>query len=222
MEISYWQSRWRKGKTGWHMDTVYPPLPTFWDDVNIESGSRILVPLCGKSLDLGWFVDHGHTVTGIDVSAKAIHHIMQQHPESFTKDSSHGFTVYRSESLVLWQGDYSKLPTDEIPTQDLIYDKASIIALPPEKRLDHANKHIELCSTHTQILLQTFEYEQSEMHGPPFAVHEEELKKLFGNRFKLTCIHEQSKMEELQRFKQRGLSSYLTEKVFHLTPLKST
>ncbi|NIT55479.1 MAG: thiopurine S-methyltransferase, partial [Aliifodinibius sp.] len=120
-----------------------------------------------------------------------------------------------------WQGDYAKLPIDQIPSQDLIYDKASIIALPAEKRQQHANKTIELSNSDTQLLIQTFEYNQSEMSGPPFSVDEQELKRLFGHRFKLKCIYEQSKLEELQKFKQRGLSSFLTEKVFHLTPSNS-
>jgi len=219
MELSYWQSRWRKGNTGWHMDTVYPPLPQLWSHLDIKSDARVLVPLCGKSLDLLWLADHCGTVTGVEISPKAVSHVMQQHNKSFMKDTSHGFTIYRSDSLELWEGDFAKLPADQLPPQDLIYDKASIIALPVEKRQRHAEKIIELSNFDTQILIQTFEYDQSEMNGPPFSLDEQELRKLFGHRFKLTCVHEQSKLEELQQFKQRGLSSYLIEKVFLLKPL---
>jgi thiopurine S-methyltransferase len=221
MEISYWQSRWRKGNTGWHIDTVYPPLIHLWSRLGLNADARVIVPLCGKSLDLLWLSDHCDTVTGVEVSPKALSQVMQQHNEPFIKDSNHGFTIYRSDSLVLWEGDFAKLPAGEIPAQDLIYDKASIVALPAEKRPYHAEKIIELSSCYTQLLIQTFEYNQSEMTGPPFSVDEEELKKLFGHRFKLTCLYEQSKLEELQKFKQRGLSSYLTEKVFLLTPSNS-
>jgi len=221
VEISYWQSRWEKGNTGWHMDTVYPPLPNLWNHLGMNAEAQVLVPLCGKSLDLLWLADHCDTVTGVEVSPKALQYVMQEHNESFAQDYSHGFSIYRSDSLVLWQGDYAKLPADQIPSQDLIYDKASIIALPAEKRSRHANKTIELSNSDTQLLIQTFEYNQSEMSGPPFSVDEQELKKLFGHWFKLKCIHEQSKLEELQKFKRRGLSSFLTEKVFHLTPSNS-
>jgi thiopurine S-methyltransferase len=221
MELSYWQSRWQKGNTGWHMDTVYPPLPHLWNQIGMNSDTRVLVPLCGKSLDLLWLTDHCDTVTGVDISPKALQHVMQKHSESFIKDTSHGFTIYRSDSLVLWEGDFAKLPSDQIPPQNLIYDKASIIALPPEKRQRHAEKMIELSSFNTQILIQIFEYDQNEMNGPPFSVEEQELKRLFGNQFKLKCLHEQSKLEELQKFKQRGLSSHLIEKIFHLIPLNS-
>lgn len=221
MEVSYWQSRWQKGNIGWHMETVYPPLSNLWRRIGIKSDTRVLVPLCGKSLDLLWLADHCDTVTGVEISPKALQQVMQQHSESFVQDTRYGFTIYRSKSLVLWEADFAKLPADQIPSQNLIYDKASIVALPPAKRLAHAKKMIELCNPDTQILIQVFEYDQREMDGPPFSVDEQELKKLFGQRFKLKCIHEQSKLEELEKFKRRGLSSYLTEKIFHLTPLNS-
>lgn len=221
MELSYWQSRWQKGNTGWHLDTVYPLLPELWNHIGMTSDARVLVPLCGKSLDLFWLTEHCDTVTGVDISPKALQQLMQKHSESFVKETSHGFTIYRSDSLVLWEGDFAKLPADQIPAQDLIYDKASIIALPPKKRQYHAEKMIELSNANTQILIQTFEYDQNEMNGPPFSVDTKELKKLFGHRFILKCIHEQSKLEELQKFKQRGLSSHLIEKIFHLIPLNS-
>lgn len=187
----------------------------------MNSDARVLVPLCGKSFDLEWLADQCDTVIGVEVSSKALRDVMQQHNESFIQDTSHGFMIYRSNSMELWEGDFAKLPADKIPPQDLIYDKASIIALPAEKRQYHAEKIIELCNYSTQILIQTFEYDQSEMNGPPFSVDEKELKKLFGHRFKLECLHEQSKLEDLQQFKRRGLSSYLIEKVFHLKPLNS-
>ena len=220
MEISYWQSRWKKGHTGWHMDTVYPPLPNLWKQLGFNSEVRVLVPLCGKSLDLHWLADHSIKVIGVDIFQKALHSVMQKHPESFSQETIRNFTVYRSNSLELWEGDFMKLPAKEIPPIDLIYDKASIIALPPKKRSKHGQKLMDLCHSSTNILLQTFEYIQEEMNGPPFSVDQKELQNLFGNTFTMQLLHEQSKLEELKAFQQRGLSSYLSEKIFYLKPLK--
>lgn len=199
------------------MEQVYPPLPDLWARLSIKSDARVLVPLCGKSLDLRWLTDRGHHVTGVEVSEKALRKVMQNHPQSFSKDSSHGFTIYRSESLELWQGDFLKLPVQKIQHPDVIYDKASIVALPPKMRQSYAWKVLQLCDNQTEIIVQTFEYNQDEMSGPPFSVDKEELNRHFGHRFELTLMHEQSKLEELSKFQQRGLSSYLSEKVYHLT-----
>lgn len=218
MELSYWQSRWQKNNTGWHMDTVYPLLPKVWPKLSIKPGARVLVPLCGKSLDMQWFAEQGYSVIGIDVSEKGLHEFMDELRESFTEDSSHGFTIYRSSSIELWQGDFLELPTSEIPAPDVIYDKASIVALPRDKRAEYAQKVLKLCGAETQILLQTFEYNQEEMTGPPFSVDEGELHQLWGQVFKIKLLFEQSKLNELNKFQRRGLSSYLTEKIYHLTP----
>lgn len=218
MEISYWKSRWQKNNTGWHMDVVYPPLPEIWPQLSLSSGARVFVPLCGKSLDIKWLTEHGHQVIGVDVSGKALRELMNQYDEQFSQDASHGFPIYRSESLELWEGDFLKLPTSKIPPLDIIYDKASIVALPKKMRNIYAQKVLELCGKDCQILIQTFEYNQEEMTGPPFSVDEEELKQLYSPRFELQMLHEQSKFEELSKFQQRGLSSYLNEKVYQLKP----
>lgn len=219
MELSYWQSRWQKGNTGWHMDTVYPLLPKVWPSVSVPANATILIPLSGKSLDMPWFVEKGFSVIGVDTSPLAHRAVMKRSTESFKQCSSHGFTVYRSENIELWEGDFFKLPVTKIPPPDLIYDKAAIIALPPEMRSDYAQKLFSLCGTHTQILLQTFDYIQNEMNGPPFSVPEQEIERLFGKRFSLNLLHKQSKLNELDRFRERGISSRLDELVYLLTQL---
>lgn len=201
------------------MDAVYPQLPRLWPLLSLKSNARILVPLCGKSLDMQWLAEQGCNVIGVEVSAKALREFRDGYPGEFSEDSSYGFTIYRSNSIELWQGDFLKLPVTEIPRFDLIYDKAAIVALPREMRASYAKKVLELCGEHTQILLQTFEYIQKEMSGPPFSVDEKELRKYFDHRFEMTLLHEQSKLNELSKFQRRGLSTYLSEKVYLLKPL---
>jgi thiopurine S-methyltransferase len=56
------------------------------------------------------------------------------------------------------------------------------------------------------------------MTGPPFAVHKDEVNRLFGQKFTIECLQQRSLFNELSNFKRRGLSSYLVEKVYHLIP----
>lgn len=218
MELSYWQSRWQNDNTGWHMNQVYPLLPDLWPRLSIKANAQVLVPLCGKSLDMKWLAEQGCQVTGVEISRKALKEFMEGVLAPFSTTSSHGFAIYKSKNIILWEGDFLKLPATGIATPDLIYDKASMVALPPDLRNDYAQKVLSLCSAHTKILLQTFEYKQAEMTGPPFSVDEKEIREYFGKRFFLQQLHEQSKIEELNKFQRRGLSSYLLEKVFLLQP----
>ena len=54
-----WLDRWEKGRTGWHEVDGNSGLKAHW---RASSGS-VLVPLCGKTLDLVWLAKRGHDVT---------------------------------------------------------------------------------------------------------------------------------------------------------------
>lgn len=218
MEISYWKSRWKKGRTGWHMQQVYPPLKTYWQQLQLVESAVVFVPLCGKSLDLQWLMEQGHNVIGVEVSEQAVRHFFKEHDLSYRISTKAGFSIYNSDHITLWAGNFFKLTPSFLPPVDAIYDKAALIALPRVLRKTYATHVLRFCTPYTQILLNTFEYEQEEMTGPPFAVFPDELQLLYGHRFSITQIHEESIFEDTPQFKSRGLSSYLLEKVYHLTP----
>lgn len=219
MEISYWQSRWQNNKTGWHMDEVFPLLKTFWPRLQIKPGTSVLVPLCGKSLDLDWLAAQGHHVIGVDVSKKAINEVMDRLEATFTESTKGNLTCYTSDTMTLWWGDFMKLRRAWLPDIAAIYDKAALIALPPEQRSHYASHLQKLVEPETPMLLNCFEYKQEEMSGPPFAVFYKELQQLYGNRYHIKQLHERSLLNELSNFKRRGLQSYLTEKIYYLQPL---
>lgn len=218
MELSYWQSRWQKNNIGWHMNDVHPQLIKLWPRLLFTSNPRVLVPLCGKNIDMQWMAGQGSYVIGVEISHRALQEFMDKQQQKFREVSSHDFKIYKSDSFELWEGDFFRLPTSKTPAIDLIYDKTSIVALPPDMRTNYAQKLLALCNADTQILLQTFEYPQEEMGGPPFSVMEEEVKELFGDRLQIDLMHEQSKLDEVSRFRQRGLSSFFVEKIYHLYP----
>lgn len=218
MEISYWQSRWLKENIGWHMDEVYPLLAEFWPRLGLKEGARVLVPLCGKSLDLLWLANQNLHITGVEVSERAVLQFFREHGIEAKKSYKASFKIFRSENIEIWTGDFLKMKPSYLPDIDAIYDKAALIALPGNQREPYAGTLKELCNPHTQIMLNTFEYEQNEMNGPPFAVFKEELEELFGSLFTIDLLHEESIFNKLVKFRQRGLSSYLIEKLYHLRP----
>lgn len=219
MEISYWQARWNKDKTGWHMQQVYPHLRTYWHNLGLKEGTTVLVPLCGKSLDLLWLKQQNHRVVGVELSGKAVEAFFREHQLSFEKSSKASFDIYSSGNLSIWKGDFFKLQPEFLPGIDAIYDKAALIALPKEKRKAYARHVINLSHKSTQVLMNTFEYKQEEMTGPPFSVAYDEVSRLYGKFFNITLLHEASIFQDLPKFHFRGLSSYLIEKLYHLKPI---
>lgn len=200
------------------MPQVFPLLQEYWNILKLHKNTVVLVPLCGSSLDLQWLAEQGHYVIGVDVSEIAIKNIIKNHDEPFQKSTNGSLTCYTSNSIELWCGNFLKLRQQWLPSVDAIYDKAALIALPVEKRLEYAQHLHALAQPHTQIFMNCFEYEQSEMPGPPFAVFIEELELLFGDTYHIKCLHTHSLFDELTNFKRRGLHSYLNEKIYQLYP----
>lgn len=200
------------------MSQVYPHLVTYWPNLKLHRGSTVLVPLCGKSLDMYWLTERGHRVIGVDVSEIAIREVMKHSGQSFTESSRGPFTVFTGGPLQLWLGDFLKLKARYLSNIDAIYDKAALIALPPDQRKEYARVILQLCAPDTRIFQNTLEYEQTEMTGPPFSVRQNELQDLYGSRFRIRPLHEESVLGDMQKLRRRGLHSGLRERVYLLKP----
>ena len=78
MQAEFWLERWERGEIGFHLDDINPYLRQYWPQLQVPAGSRVLVPLCGKSLDMLWLRDQGYRVTGIELSRLAVEAFFQE------------------------------------------------------------------------------------------------------------------------------------------------
>lgn len=219
MELSYWQSRWKKGKIGFHMPDGYPGLKKYWGSLNLKPHPTVLVPLCGKTIDLAHLAQLGATVVGVEISERAILEFFNEQNLSFETDTFADFTIRKSENIELWEGDFFKFPTHKHPSFDLIYDKAALVALPPKMRKRYGKKLSALSSDATSILLHHFIYSQEQMSGPPFSVSVQEVEVLFSNQFRIQLLYEYTiPAEKFPQFQRRGLKSPLKERLLYLRP----
>lgn len=218
MELSYWESRWNNDKTGFHMQDGYESLRSHWPSMNLPPEPNVLVPLCGKSLDMLFLKDQGANVTGIEISEKAITSFFIENKLEFEISHYSDFIIYTSGKIQLWQGDFMKFPKSRANFH-LIYDKAALVALPPEKRASYASKLLELTHAGTLILLHHFIYPQDEMSGPPFSVGTSEVNEYFSSHFSLNLLEEnQIPSKQFLPFRRRGLRSPITERFLLLEP----
>lgn len=70
MQADFWQARWQRNEIGFHLSEVNPYLLRHWPTLGLSADSRVLVPLCGKSLDLSWLAGQGHAVLGVELAEK--------------------------------------------------------------------------------------------------------------------------------------------------------
>ena len=69
--IVLWLNKWELGETGFHQASINDSLQAWWPKVEAPPGGAVLVPLCGKSLDMCWLVEQGHKVVGLEISPLA-------------------------------------------------------------------------------------------------------------------------------------------------------
>jgi thiopurine S-methyltransferase len=199
----------------------YPGLKKHWPKLNLGKDSQILVPLCGKSEDLIYLAAHTGLVRGVEVSEKAIRSFFDENRLKPEIGTSHGFTVYSAESIEIWCGDFFKMP-GQLKGEagyDLIYDKAAMVALPENMRSRYMEKILQMAGNKASILLHHFEYDSSEMTGPPFSISPSEIEKLFGYSCTITTLEtNQLDLSRYEKFKNRGLKSHFCEHLLLITP----
>ena len=220
MELSYWLSRWRKNKIGFHMPEGYPALEPHLKNIPLPKKKTVLVPLCGKSRDLLTLTRYFDKVIGVEISEKAIREFLQETGLKATEKSFADFKIFETEPITFWCGNFFKLPVRKINPVDLIYDKAALVALPPGRRPEYAEKLLTFCTNSTSILVHHFIYKQDEMPGPPFSVFEKELENYFGDMFSSVVLEESElNLDTFKKFQNRGLKSGLRERFILFTTI---
>ena len=132
MEPQYWHQRWTEGRTGWHREEFNPHLEAHWPRLNVPPQARVFVPLCGKSRDLLWLAGEGHRVVGVELSeiaARAFFAEAGLSPQ--VTELGGGFTRYAVDEIEILCGDFFGLTPERLGGIEAVYDRASLIALPP-------------------------------------------------------------------------------------------
>ncbi|WP_338571049.1 thiopurine S-methyltransferase [Pseudomonas canadensis] len=216
MEPKFWQERWARNQIGFHLSEVNPYLQRHWPQLAVAEGSKVLVPLCGKSLDLVWLASHGLRVMGVELSEQAVEAFFSEQNLVPRITRRNAFTVYQADLIEVWCGDFFALDAEALVGCAALYDRAALIALPPLMRAQYAEHLSRLLPSGCQGLLITLDYDQTQKAGPPFAVTDDEVKVLFGSDWTLRALQEQDILEESWKFVQEGVTR-LDERVYRLT-----
>ena len=179
MDAQFWNDRWHEGRIGFHQQTATPWLAKLWPSLALPTGSQVFVPLAGKSLDLIWLRAQGHRVLGVELSQLAVEQFFaENHLHATSRESRYG-THYSSDGIELICGDAFALDAQALAGCDAVFDRAALIALPPDLRQRYAGELYAHLPTGCRGLLVTLEYPQEEKAGPPFSVDQAEVRALY-------------------------------------------
>ena len=174
-----WAQSWAEGRTGFHRPEASPELLRFLSAVLPRPG-RVLVPLCGKSLDLAYLAAQGHTVVGVELIPAAIEAWIAESGLPVTRGEAWGHPAVFAPGITVLQADIFAVEPETVGAFDLIWDRAALIALPPEARPAYCALIRRLRAPGGQILQQTMVYDPSRFSGPPWTVPDEELFAAYG------------------------------------------
>ena len=217
MKADFWHARWEAGEIGWHRDEVNPHLQEQWPQLGAPAGMPVFVPLCGKSVDLCWLRSAGHPVVGVEISPLAVAGFFQEQGLEPRLEERAGLQRWEADGVVIWCGDFFDLTPDHLGAVGAVYDRASLIALPPVMRERYAAHMKGLLPPAARILLLTLDYPQDQMDGPPFSVSEAEVTGLYGDAFAVENLYDEDALPDHPGLLERGVRR-LRERVYRLLP----
>lgn len=216
MEKNFWHERWERQEIGFHQNEINPFLARHWQELQLSPGTRVFVPLCGKSLDMLWLREQGHPVLGVELSPIAAQAFFRENGYTPSQIAAKNFESFEADNIRILCGDFFNLKKDDMKDVSAVYDRASMVALPPEMRERYVRHLLGILPPATRILLLSFDYRQPEMPGPPFAVSVEEVKTLYQGHADIRLLARHDTLDENPRFRERGLTQ-LQENIFLLT-----
>lgn len=201
MDANFWQQRWQEGRIGFHKSDVNPQLIKYFSALALPVGSKVLVPLCGKSVDMVWLARAGYNVVGIELVESAVQAFFAEQNitpiiTEFTSATDKSILKryqgqLAEQTITLWTADIFALSATDIGKINAVYDRAALIALPAEMRADYSAQIVELSNNAPQLLI-TLNYDQSKKDGPPFSISQQQLQQYYDADYKLIELENQS------------------------------
>lgn len=214
MNHDFWHQRWQSNEIGFHEGRVNRHLQAHWARVAPDGNGTVLVPLCGKSEDMAWLRERGHRVIGVELSELACHAFFEEHGLEPDVRQDGAFQRFSHSDIDLLCGDFFKLTNAQLGDASLLYDRAAMIALPPDVRPAYWEHVANLLPTDARGLLISLDYPEQDFSGPPFAVSDAEIEQNLSASFRLEVLA-RGPLPAGNPLLQRGLKEG-TESIFQL------
>ena len=190
-----WIETWKGDTTEFHLNRVHPSLEKHVDELTGgKPNQRIFVPLCGKSLDILWLAERGHSVVGAEISGQAIKSFFEEHNLKYTREAvpmettdalPSGAAVYKAteRDITLFECDIFKLTSNHTGgTFDALHDIGAFVALMGKKQTEYVQAVTPLLAPHGRWLIETYDWDQTN------PVAEADLTKLFSGSFNIRLV----------------------------------
>ncbi|GAA6212104.1 thiopurine S-methyltransferase [Hyphomicrobiales bacterium 4NK60-0047b] len=188
MDENFWHERWNNNEIPFHESEANKNLVNNLDKLQIKEKSRIFIPLCGKTLDIGWLLSRRYKVVGAELSEFAINELFKQlEVKPIIKDTG-SLKCYSAPNIDIFVGNIFELTIEDIGLVDAIYDRGAYVALPKEIRSKYSQHMKDITKNAPQLLI-AYEYNQNLMKGPPFSIPPKELENNYNDAYEITNLN---------------------------------
>lgn len=209
MHAEFWYECWRKNKIGFHQRSINANLRTYFEAIRNGQAGQVLVPLCGKSKDMLWIDQQGHSVLGVELCPLAVTSFFRENGLTPTIQDDVAFVKHQHRSIEILLGDFFDLTPQHTQKVTAVYDRTALIAMRP----DYATKMSEIVPPDAKILLIGVTYPPERTGGPPFSVPEAEIRAGFSSNFEVEVLER----HELPWHLDDGTATTKTETIYRLT-----
>lgn len=175
----FWEQAWADGRTRFHRPDPNAGLVKYASTI-FDSGDRVLVPLCGKSVDMLWLSERGYGVSGVEVAKLPIDEFISENNLEGSW-SDHSYQV-KAQRITIYHQDFF----NHDGRYEAIYDRACLVALSAPLRARMAERYKALLKPKGKILLITLKHPTSD--GPPYSISDEEIDSLFAKDFSIELL----------------------------------
>jgi thiopurine S-methyltransferase len=187
MEPNFWRQRWENKETGWHESKPNPLLVKHLPQLALGKDRRIFVPLCGKTLDISWLLSQGYRVSGAELSQVAVEQLFMDLGIQPDITQAGELDQWSADYIDIFVGNIFALTRKALGGVEAVYDRAALVAFPPDMRSRYTAHLMELTNKASQLLI-CYDYDQQLMEGPPFSVTGDEIRRHYAKAYDVTLL----------------------------------
>ncbi|UTW60248.1 thiopurine S-methyltransferase [Kordiimonas sp. SCSIO 12603] len=187
MDEQFWHQKWAKNEIRFHLSEANPKLVKYFGELKLYENSRIFLPLCGKTKDIGWLLSNGHSVVGAELSEAAITQLFEELELEPTVTAAGSMKLYSAENIDIYVGNIFDLTDRMLGLVDAVFDRGALVALPAEMRKRYAAHIIDITEGAHQLLI-CLEYDPALRNGPPFPITDTEVTQHYFDTYQLKLL----------------------------------
>jgi thiopurine S-methyltransferase len=180
-DLDFWHEAWDAGIVASRVKRPDNTLEMHWPSLKVAQGSRVLVPLSGKSGDLAWLASTGYVPVGVEVSEIPCQEFFAERGVRPDRTPHGPFVKWHGSGVTILQGDFYDLAD----TYDAAIDRGALVAVSPSSRRRYAGHLNARMTPGAPILLVVIEYDPALHSGPPYPVFADEVQRLFPGSVEL-------------------------------------